>query len=304
MRASRGLIPASLLLLLAVGLGCESRAATPEGALAGYDLAGEPEWRVSLPDELREISGLAASPDGRVFAHGDEEAAIFQIDPRTGRVLKQFSLAPTGQEPDLGKKAKAGRVAGDFEDIAIVGDRFFLVTSNGVLVEFGEGADGERVPYTAHPTKLGQRCEVEGLTYEAADSALLLLCKEMRRKWERGEVLIYTWSLRMRRLEAGPRVAVTYQSLSRVSGARTFNGSALAFAPGAGSLLLVAGPQRTFAELNSQGWPLRAGVLDQQQPEGIAFLPDGTLLMSSEGRRTGATLSGYRPMRKAPSALP
>jgi uncharacterized protein YjiK len=279
----------------AAALGCEMRAAPPAGGLGGYDLAGEPEWRVTLPDELREISGLATSPDGRLFAHGDEEGTIFQLDARTGRVLKRFTLAPTGQEPALGKKTRSGRVTGDFEDIAIVGDRFFLVSSNGVLVEFGEGADGARVPYTVHQTRLGERCEVEGLAYEAAAGALLLLCKEMRRKWARGEVLIYAWSLRSRRLEASPRIAVTYATLSRITGARTFNGSALTFGPGGSSVLLVAGPQRLFAELNTRGWALRGGALDQPQPEGAAFLPDGTLLISSEGRRGEATLSGYRP---------
>src|SRR5687768_6569101 len=105
-------------------------------AVEQYDLAGKPAWQAVLPDELAEISGLAFAPDGRLFAHGDEQGLVHRLDPRNGKILGSFALAATGREPDLGKKLKGARAAdaviGDFEGIAIVGDRFFLVTSNGV----------------------------------------------------------------------------------------------------------------------------------------------------------------------------
>ena len=80
-----------------------------------------------------------------------------------------------------------------------------------------------------------------------------------------------------------------------------FNGSALAFMPGGGSLLLVAGPQRLFAEISSAGDVVGGGTLDATsvfQPEGLAFLPDGTLLIASEGGKGPATLSEYAPRTK------
>jgi hypothetical protein len=113
---------------------------------AGIDLASSPASKVSLPTELHEISGLAVTADGRVFAHGDEDGTVYQLDPRSGRVTKRFALAATGDDPDLGKKVRDGRLTGDFEDIAIAGDRFFLISSNGVLLEFAEGEDGGSVP--------------------------------------------------------------------------------------------------------------------------------------------------------------
>src|SRR5574339_266282 len=108
-----------------LGLGVLAGAACGEGRPAGgertsapaaYDLASAPAASVRLPAELHEISGLAVSADGRVFAHGDEEGTIYQLDPRSGRVTKQFALAAEGDTPDLGKKQRDGRVAGDFED--------------------------------------------------------------------------------------------------------------------------------------------------------------------------------------------
>jgi uncharacterized protein YjiK len=41
------------------------------------------------------------------------------------------------------------------------------------------------------------------------------------------------------------------------------------------------------------GGTLRAAV--HPQPEGLTFLPDGTLLVASEGGNGAATLSAYRP---------
>lgn len=94
--------------MIAVALGCETRAAPQEGGLAGYDLAGAPEWRVTLPDELREISGLATSPDGRVFAHADEEGAIFHIDARTAGSSSTSPLHPPGKSRTSAKRPSRG----------------------------------------------------------------------------------------------------------------------------------------------------------------------------------------------------
>jgi hypothetical protein len=270
----------------------------PAAGVASYDLASPPTSQVRLPAELREISGLAVSADGRVFAHGDEEGTVYQIDPQSGRVTKRFGLAASGSDPDLAKKSRGGRLAGDFEDIAIVGDRFFLVSSNGVLLEFAEGADGGTVPYRAYPTGLEQVCEVEGLAHDPSTESLLLLCKTMREKSERQQVTVYAWSLADRKLGDAPQLAVPWSALARVTGGKGFNGSAIVLAPGGRSLLMVAGPQQLFAEVGSDGAPLSGGSLDDgthPQPESLAFLPDGTLLVASEGGKGEAVLARYSP---------
>ena len=290
-----GMLTAAALAIL---IGCRPQAATPDGALARYALASAPDRRVVLPPELREVSGLAVASGGRLFAHGDEEGRVFEIDPGTGKVVKSFALRPDASQVDLGKKPKDGLVAGDFEDLAIVGDRFFLVTSNGVLVEFGEGNDGELVSFTTHPTALSEVCEVEGLAHDPASESLLLLCKEMRQKAQRDRVEIHAWSLRDQRLDPTPRSVIPYSALASITGTNEFNGSALALVPGSTSLAMVAGPQRLFAEIASDGTPVAGGALNRAalpQPEGMAFMPDGTLLISSEGGKGEAMVGGYRP---------
>lgn len=102
--------------------GCGPRVETPVGDLARYELAGTPDWRVTLPAELREISGLAVTSGGRLFAHGDEEGRLFEVAPRTGNVLKSFALEPGTGHADLGKKSKDGLVAGDFMEFRAFND--------------------------------------------------------------------------------------------------------------------------------------------------------------------------------------
>jgi hypothetical protein len=274
-------------------------------ALLVYDLTARPAWQAVLPDELAEISGHAFTPDGRLYAHGDELALIYRLDSRSGRVLGWFAVAPTGREPNLGKRQKAaarrGAVAGDFEDIAIVGDRFFLVSSTGVLLEFREGRDGGQVPYQAYATGLTGKCEIEGLAHDASTKSLLLLCKDRTGKGKEASVALYGWSLETGRMAAEPRLVVPYSALARVTGAAEFNGSAIAANPDGRSFLLVAGPQQLFAEVDRQGQVLRGGRFPRgvyRQPEGAAFAPDGSLLISSEAAGRQATIGGYLPAKR------
>jgi len=268
-----------------------------------HDLRGKPDWQVRLPDELAEISGLAFSDDGRLFAHGDEFGVVYQLDPRSGRILESFGIERTGREPHLGKNSKRGGggaagLVGDFEGIAIAESRFFLVTSNGVLLEFTEPTSGRSVNATAHPTGLERVCEVEGIDYDRGRDNLLLLCKDAVGKGRLTAVQIYAWSLKQRRLVPRPILTVPYEELARRTGQRAFNGSGLAVRPGGESIVLVAGPQRAFAEVDRAGRVLTAGVFPpglHRQPEGVAFGPDGSLLVSSEAAGRKATLAAYRP---------
>src|SRR5262245_54963359 len=90
-------------LFAIVGCGGETTASVSSPAPTGASLFTEtPDVQIQLPQRLREISGLAVTPDGRLFAHGDERAALYEIDPERGRILKSFSL----------------NVRGDFEGLA------------------------------------------------------------------------------------------------------------------------------------------------------------------------------------------
>jgi hypothetical protein len=48
------------------------------------------QWR--LPDKLKEISGLALSSDGRLFAVADEMAVVYEINYTDGKLVRAFAL--------------------------------------------------------------------------------------------------------------------------------------------------------------------------------------------------------------------
>ena len=276
---------------------CTTPLSLTGSTLAHYQFDEPPAWHVDLSRELDEISGLAFSPDGRLFAHGDERGIIWQLDPRSGLILKRFALAVgPGMQPFMGKRPRPDVVTGDFEDIQIVGERFFLLSSNGVLVEFREGQDGARVPYRAFDTGLAQSCEFEGLTYDASTHSLLLLCKHAYLRAWRRQIVVLGWSVDTGRLDPQPRLRMPESRVARVTQIDEFHGSAIALAPKSGALILVAGPQRRIIEISPTGELVAGRVLKpklHRQPEGLAFTTDRTLLISDEAAGARATLTAY-----------
>ena len=106
-------------MLVSIALAvCSLVLAQDEVLLDGFSLDAESmkQWR--LPDRLNEISGLALTSNGRLFAVGDEVAIIYELDYDRGRIVKRFAL---------GKPV----VKGDFEGIAVVDDLIYLTTSAG-----------------------------------------------------------------------------------------------------------------------------------------------------------------------------
>jgi hypothetical protein len=289
MTLRQALIAAALGLAPAGTLDAQTDTGGAAGALAHYQLHAAPAWRVELPNELSEISGLALAPDGSLLAHGDERAVVWRFDLRARRPTERFGLAD-----------RRGVLHGDFEDIALVGERLFLVASSGEIIEGRVAADGRTTQAVRRTRGLSGACEVEGMTWDVSTRSLLLLCKTTRTKRWRGAVVILAVSVDTWRFEEAPRILVPMKRLAAVTGEKEFHGSAMTWHPRTGTLLLVAGPQRTYAEIRRTGEVLGGGRLQKalhRQPEGIAVTPDLTLLISDEaaGRTATITAYAYRP---------
>jgi hypothetical protein len=276
----RSLAAAAALLLLA-----GRSVAQGTGALAHYDLRGSGDSRVELGKGLAELSGLAFTSDGRLLGHGDEEAVISQIDLADGAPLERFAF--TGPH---------GVLHGDFEDIQVVGERIFLVTSGGELYEGRERADGGGVEAVRLSGGLEGVCSVEGMTWDQPSRSLLLLCKQARSKRWRNEVVVLSVSSETGRIDEPPRLIIPEWELARVTGAKHFNGTAMVRHPTTGTYILIAGPQHAFAEVDARGRVLAGGRLDprrHRQPESIAIASDRTLLIGDEAAGKTATITGY-----------
>jgi len=235
-----------------------------------------------MPSELREISGLALKPDGRLLAHDDELAMISEIDPRTGIVLKRFVLD--------------GDPHGDFEGITVAGPDIYLLESNGKLFKFREGADGDHVPFAEYDTRLGKECEFEGIAFEADSSRLLLACKRVTTKSLKDQLVIYRLALPIT-----PRSTPTVFSvpIANVIGSnvwKNFNPSDLAIDPTTKNYVLISSQEKGLVVLTPDGTVLRSEPLPahHNQAEGVAITSDSILIISDEATQKPAAITLYR----------
>ncbi len=263
-----------------VSLGLLAAAQIPPTLTQRYDFE-DPSNRVSLRHRLDEASGLAATAGGRVFTHGDEQAVVYEVDPETGAVLKQFSMG-------------APVLEGDFEGIAIVGNRFFLINSQGLLLEFNEGDDDESVPFAGVDTGLEDRCEVEGLAFEPAAQALVAACKSVPSD---DEDFIVLYRIRLSDLSVEPEsIRVPEAGLEAFGLSDHFAPSGVEVDPETGSLILISARQESIIEITAEGRIISGfdlGSNRHPRVEGISILPDGTLLLADERQRGRAHITTY-----------
>jgi uncharacterized protein YjiK len=238
------------------------------------------EW--IMPPELREISGLALTSRGTVLTHDDNIGRVYEIDPKTGILLKAFSLA--------------GGVRGDFEAITIAGSDVYLLRSNGRIFKFKEGADASQVPYSAYDTGLGKECEFESMAYEADSSRLLLVCKKFLQKKAPKELLIYRVPLPL-----GDRSGITAMQVAMkdVVGSnhwKNFHPSDIGIDPITKNYVIVASREKGLIVVAPDGEVVRSEPIpgDHRQAEGVAITPDSLLLVSDEANVKPPAITLYR----------
>jgi uncharacterized protein YjiK len=236
-----------------------------------------------LPPELGEISGLALTSDDRLFAHDDETARISEIDYRRGSITKHFF-------------AGANSLRGDFEGLTCVGDRFYLLDSKGLLYEFSEGQDEQRVDVTKHDTHLGKECEFEGLAYDATANAIMMACKNTGEKKNKGMLVLYRYPL-----DAGDKAGISELAvpMSEVIGKNNWEQvrpTDLAIDPSNGNYVMVDAQEKALIVLTPTGDVVLSRPLDGKHPqaEGIAITHDHILIISDESKKGGATITLYR----------
>lgn len=267
--------------------------------VSGYD--EEAKVSVKLPKKLQELSGLAMTSDGRLFGHNDEKADIFQIDFTNGSIIKSFSL---GDKP----------LKKDFEGMAIVNDMFYLVTSSGEIYEFKEGDDKDSVPFKKYKTKLTSKNDVEGLCYDPVSNSLLLACKGSPGKKYEGNRAVYTFSLSDHKLKKKPRFLISIEEVKKLQESdftqklgEFFLVSEAGFAPSGierhpqfNSFFILSNHGRIIVQVSQEGDIIGIINLDKKhhnQPEGITFTSELSLIIGDEGGSGKAKITQYPDSR-------
>jgi len=250
------------------------------GAAGARDPGDFKQWR--LPRRLREISGLALTPDERLLAVTDEEGIVYELDYQGGRVVKSFAVG----EP---------LVRADFEGIAVLQDQVWLMTSDGRLLAAAEGADGRSVGYRSFDTGHGAYCELEGLAQDRTAGTLLLACKETRSG--KDQLMIFEWLATAAGIEYVGEAGLPEAAIAAKLDGKRINPSGVAVDPASGERVLIAARQAALVRLTADGVLSEAIILKKKgrhmQAEGIEMTRDGRMLIADEGGDGRARLAVY-----------
>ena len=247
-----------------------------------YDFSTYTQHR--LDKKLREISGLATTPDGRLFAHDDERGIVYQLNPKTGETIKYFKLGrfitPYNE---------------DFEGIAYTPKGFFMITSNGRLYHFQEGKHNQSVPYTTYNLGLDEAYDLEGLCYDPKQKQLLISAKGTQKKTYKNQRAVFSFSLTNMSLNKTPFFLLDQSYIKTFSVENKFSPSGIEYHKESDHFFIIAARGNLLIEVDRNGTLIQLKTLDTSvhyQPEGIALLPP-YLLISDEGKKHG-TLTRYK----------
>lgn len=235
-----------------------------------------------MPAELREISGLALMPTGRVLAHDDEVGRVYEIDPKTGIIERRFALA--------------GSPRGDFEGITVAGTDIYMLQSDGWLFKFQIAANGEEADYQKFNTQLGKECEFEGVAYEADSSRLLLPCKKVHNKSLKHDLVIYEVMLPLSQPLRATVLTIPVDDVLDANHWKEISPSDIAIDPVSHNYVMVAAREKALVVVSPDGQLVKAEALPpgHEQAEGVAVTPDSILIISDEATRRPADITLYR----------
>lgn len=226
-----------------------------------------------MPKDLKEISGIAPINNKQIACVQDELGKIFI-----------FSIAENKVEKEIEFSSK-----GDYEGIAVVDDKAYIIRADGLLLEVANYSSGKPT-VKEYRTPLTVKQDVEGLCYDAKNNRLLLSIKgkELNTDEYKG---IYAFSLSSKKMEANPvlKIDLTNNFWNKAKKKKdVIQPSDIDVHPATGDIYIVDGADPKLFVMSNHGTPKQLYQLnssDFPQPEGITFLQNGDLLISNEGRK-------------------
>lgn len=242
-----------------------------------YDLA-QPYRQWTLPEQLAEVSGIAAVDKNHVLVIEDLHPVLYLCRLDKELVIEQkITFAQTHKDKF------------DIEDVTIHNDTVYALWSHGKIFRITHWRQNPQVE--EYTTPLNKENNPEGLCYDSVTGKLLIACKETpgADQEKKSARAIYSFNLQTNKMDAQPLLLIRKKELERKGAEEMgFYPSAVAIQPGTGNIVVLSSREtKALAVLDRRGNVLLVTMLDPQrflQPEGVAFTPDGTLYISSEGK--------------------
>lgn len=267
-----------------LSLACKVKEKKQFTSPAGYDLS-QPV-KLLLSEDLDEISGLYFNAkDSTIITLNDEEGKLYTVD-LNGKIK--------------GKAFKFARKS-DFEDLTTDGRYWYAIKSNGEVTRVADAfTDSSTTREFAFPQ---QGWEFETIFFDAAKQRLVTLSKIPPSLQENRipafilDTLTATFNVE---LFYGPDTNAIRQLADKKK--VEFKPTAAAIHPVTGELYILSARDKMLV-IMKDGNTTGAHKLDKdmfRQPEGLCFMPDGTMLISNEAQESTANILrfAYKPAAK------
>ena len=224
---------------------------------------------INLPQALDEISGISYYPkDTSVFAIIDEDGLLFKIPLNDPENVKEWRF----------DKQR------DFEDIVLKDSTFYVLVSNGDLDKLNFVNDKITVDKIEFPNASKKVNEFESLYLSADSGKLVILCKQCE---EDKKSMLSSFSFDDSTREFKNYATTETEPLFQKMGSKKekIKPSAAAVNPITKDLFVVCSVNKLIYIQDAQGKLKDVITLNPKiykQPEGLAFTPDGDLIISNE----------------------
>lgn len=253
---------------------------------SNYNLES-PVFITSLPNELKEISGLAVYKNDEIICEQDERGSVYFYD------LAKRSLTDS---LEFGKDQ-------DYEGIAKADSTIYILKSNGNIFEIDGLRSGKTFEYK---TFLNRDNDTEGLCYDSKNTRLLIACKgspdNKLKAYGVAAKAIYAFDLETKTFGTDPAYFIYADSVKAYIeksfsdqmkemmkiDRELFAPSEIAINPVDNNLYVLCSVGKLLIVLSNSGaicniYPLNPKYF--RHPEGITFYDNGDMLISNEGNK-------------------
>lgn len=252
----------------------------------------QPNDRFVLSSELVEVSGVVIKDHTTLYCVQDELGVVYELSSPNYEINARVTFAPPG----------------DFEGLAISSDNIWALRSDGMLysylIEKPSEVDSVELKIPADNS--------EGLFYDAAKNRLLIGCKSRIGKGKENKDLryVYAYDLTKKALADTPAFVFQVGDVQKMILAEQldvpsrqrkneevpivkFRISAIGIHPVTQQLYVLSATDHMLFVYSRDGMLMEVELLDEKlynKAEGIAFYPNGDLLITNEGQDGKPTL--------------